>query len=168
LRPADLFARRPLIICGKWRGQPQGAIRLKGTAGSGPYEAEFDASKIVPSEANRALPILWARKRLARLADFSSGPDDEDTRGQVTQLGLQYHLLTAYTSFVAVHEVVRNAMGTARDVDQPLPLPHQVSSLAVGGRKVPEPPLGPMLAVVAAAGLAMVRRRRKQAKQRPS
>jgi len=48
-------------------------------------------------------------------------------------LGLTYNLLTAYTSFVAVDEVVRNPGGQGQEVKQPLPLPKGVSNLAVGG-----------------------------------
>jgi Ca-activated chloride channel family protein len=46
---------------------------------------------------------------------------------------LQYNLLTRYTSFIAVREVVTNPTGSAEDVKQPLPLPLRVSNLAVGG-----------------------------------
>jgi Ca-activated chloride channel homolog len=55
---------------------------------------------------------------------------------EITAIGLGYSLLTPYTSFVAVHEVVRNREGQADDVDQPLPLPIGVSDLAVGGGSV--------------------------------
>ena len=57
-------------------------------------------------------------------------------------------MLTAHTSFVAVHETVRNTAAPATDVKQPLPLPLHVSNLAVGARNVPEPGLELMLAVI--------------------
>jgi Ca-activated chloride channel homolog len=160
-RPADLFARRPLVVCGKWRGRPQGAIDLTGNTGDGPYEAHFDVARTAPCDDNSAIANLWARMRLGRLTDFSSSEDDAQTRKQVTQLGLRYHMLTAHTSFVAVHQKVRNTAAPARDVDQPLPLPHNVSELAVGSRNVPEPGLGMVLAVAAAAGLGIALLRRK-------
>ena len=46
---------------------------------------------------------------------------------------MQYNLLTRYTSFIAVREVVTNPTGSAEDVKQALPLPLRVSNLAVGG-----------------------------------
>jgi Ca-activated chloride channel family protein len=158
---ADLFARRPLVICGKWRGQPQGAIALKGVTGNGPYRQNFEVSPLVLSPSTSALPYLWARTRLGRLTDFSSSEDDQAARREVTQLGLSYNLLTAYTSFVAVHEKVRNTAGSADDVDQPLPLPQGVSNLAVGGRTVPEPDMGILLALVPFAALLWMGHRRK-------
>lgn len=159
---ADLFARRPLVICGKWRGQPGGTIALKGVTGNGPYTQNFEVSPLVVSPTTGALPYLWARTRLGRLTDFSPGEDDRATRREVTQLGLNYNLLTAYTSFVAVHEKVRNSTGSADDVDQPLPLPHGVSNLAVGGRSVPEPDLGILLALVSFAALLWMGHHRKR------
>jgi Ca-activated chloride channel family protein len=134
----DLFADRPLVVFGKWRGKAAGTIRLRGIGGEGPYEKDFDVAAAESSEDNRALRYLWARTRVKRLSDF--GGESDETRLAVTSLGLTYELLTAYTSFVAIHEVVRNPNGEAEPVDQPLPLPQGVSDRAVGN-SVPEPEL---------------------------
>ena len=56
-----------------------------------------------------------------------------DVKEEVTQLGLTYSILTPYTSFIAVTETVRNPDKNSTDVDQPLPLPLEVSNFAVGG-----------------------------------
>ena len=69
---------------------------------------------------------------MARLSDFEIG-DNEENRVAITELGLDYELLTKYTSFIAVHEVVRNPEDSAQPVDQPLPMPQGVSDFAVGG-----------------------------------
>jgi Ca-activated chloride channel family protein len=158
---ADLFAQRPLVICGKWRGDPQGTIRLHGTTAAGPYDQSFTVIKDMLSETNSALPYLWARTRLSHLTDFSPRQIDDDTRNQVIQLGLNYRLLTRYTSFVAVHETVRNTSATAKDVAQPLPLPLNVSNYAVGGRNAPEPEISAMLALMCLVVLAVLWRRRR-------
>jgi Ca-activated chloride channel family protein len=50
----------------------------------------------------------------------------------VTKLELKYHLMTEYTSFVAVDKVIRET-GEVVTVKQPLPLPEVVSDYAVGG-----------------------------------
>jgi Ca-activated chloride channel family protein len=138
----DLFADRPLIVFGKWRGKPSGTIRVTGLSGEGKYEKIFDVTDTKVSAENQALRSLWARARVARLADYGSDNSD-DTRNAVTALGLKYELLTAYTSFVAVHEQVRNPDGSAQAVEQPLPMPQGVSDFAV-----PEPELPLMLALV--------------------
>ena len=137
-------------------------LAIKGFTGQGPYEKRFEVSPHLDSQNTDALPYLWARTRLARLTDFASRDNDEGNRTAVTQLGLTYNLLTAYTSFVAVHEQVRNTNGPAKDVDQPLPLPRGVSNLAVGGRNVPEPELGVLLSLLLACALLWRRRQRQQ------
>ena len=161
---ADLFAQRPLVICGKWRGEPDGTVAMTGFTGGGAYEQKFRVSPhLVSPGSTRALPFLWARTRLARLSDFSPhGNDDEAMRAEVTRLGLDYNLLTRYTSFVAVHEKVRNTAAPAQDVDQPLATPHGVSNLAVGSRNVPEPELTVMVLLISAASLFWLWRRRSQ------
>jgi Ca-activated chloride channel homolog len=148
----DLFAERPLVIFGKWRGEANGTIRVEGTGGEGPFERTFDVAAAEPSDEHRALTYLWARSRVARLSDYGNRHDDAQ-RGEIIDLGLSYDLLTAYTSFIAVHEVVRNTEGEAPTVDQPLPLPQGVSDLAVGN-SVPEPEL-PLLLVSSLLTLAL-------------
>jgi Ca-activated chloride channel family protein len=143
----DVFADRPVVVFGKWRGKAAGTVRVSGIGGAAPYEQSLDVAEYDAAEENLALRYLWARSRVARLSDYGWHNDGEK-RLEVTTLGLTYELLTAYTSFIAVHEIVRNHSGDARDVDQPLPLPAGVSDLAVGCA-VPEPGLTVLLALCA-------------------
>jgi len=128
----DLFAQRPVILFGKWRGPVSGTFELQGKTGQGDYLTRLDVAGIQPDEANQALRYLWARSRIAELSDYGSGDLDADRISSITSLGLTYNLLTQYTSFIAVREVVSNTQEPAKDVDQPLPLPQGVSDLAVG------------------------------------
>ncbi|RPJ08176.1 MAG: VWA domain-containing protein, partial [Deltaproteobacteria bacterium] len=144
----DLFAQRPLVFFGKWRGGPGGQIEVSGKSGNGKYAQAFQVSETKPLPANSALPYLWARSRVARLSDFNSRRDNPETQEEVTSLGLKYSLLTPYTSFIAVLEVIRNREGQGTDVDQPLPLPEHVTDLAVGGYAAgPEPEMMLLLAI---------------------
>ena len=145
----DLFAQRPVMVFGKWRGNPRGTIELTAVGGSGEYLQTVNVSETKPLEVNSALRYLWARTRIGRLSDFNFKDHTRDTRAQITSLGLTYNLLTTNTSFVAVHEVVRNPEGQSQEVHQPLPLPLHVSNLAVGGSvsKVPAPGLCTMLVI---------------------
>jgi Ca-activated chloride channel family protein len=129
----DLFAERPVILFGKWRGPASGAFELQGKTGSGDFVSHLDVTGVQPDDANRALRYLWARSRIAELSDYGAGNLDADRISNITSLGLKYSLLTQYTSFIAVREVVRNPTGDAKDVNQPLPLPLGVTDLAVGG-----------------------------------
>ncbi len=147
----DLFAQRPVVVFGKWRGKLEGTIELRGTGGKSEYVQTFNVADSSPDEMNHALRYLWARTRIGRLSDFSIKNDNNENRDQITSLGLTYNLLTAYTSFIAVHEVARNLENDSEDVKQPLPLPEGVSKLAVGGSysKVPEPELVVLLVILA-------------------
>lgn len=128
----DLFAQRPVILFGKWRGPVAGTIELRGQTGSGEYVTRLDVAGIQPDEANRALRYLWARSRIAELSDYGSRDLSTEQINGITLLGLKYSLLTRYTSFIAVREVVSNPLGSGENVNQPLPLPLGVSDLAVG------------------------------------
>ena len=128
----DLFAQRPVIVFGKWRGQPRGTIELTGIGGLGDYSRTVQVADTKPLDANQALPYLWARTRISRLSDFNFKRGNPENKDEITTLGLTYNLLTAYTSFIAVHEEIRNPESQNEHVSQPLPLPLDVSNLAVG------------------------------------
>ena len=129
----DLMAHRPVILFGKWRGPVTGSFELHGKTGRGDYVTRLDVADAQLDEANRALRYLWARSRIAELSDYGSRDLTDEKVKEITSLGLKYSLLTRYTSFIAVLEQLRNPDGSARDVNQPLPLPLGVSNLAVGG-----------------------------------
>jgi Ca-activated chloride channel family protein len=160
----DLFAERPIVVFGKWRGPRTGEIEVVGRTASGAFDKKLQVGQVSPRKANDALPQLWARSRIARLSDFSLENEDAETVRQVTALGLQYSLLTKYTSFIAVLEQIRNPGGTAANVDQPQPLPAGVSELAVGGdyEQGDEPELVLLLGLLL-VGFAYVAWRRKVA-----
>ncbi|OGP84571.1 MAG: hypothetical protein A2Z08_03915 [Deltaproteobacteria bacterium RBG_16_54_11] len=126
----DLFAQRPLIIFGKYRNA-RGTILVKGKTASGDYKKSIPVNPQMADEGNVALRYLWARERIARLDDY--GKLGVEVKEEVTRLGLRYHLMTQYTSFVAVDTIVRDT-GEVVTVKQPLPLPEGVSDYAVGER----------------------------------
>jgi Ca-activated chloride channel family protein len=136
----DLFAQRPIILFGKWRGPVAGTIELTGKTGLGDFVSRFDVAGSQPDEGNSALRYLWARSRIAELSDYGTSDLAEEDIKEITALGLKYNLLTRYTSFIAVREVVTNPTGQADDVKQPLPLPLHVSDMAVGGAEVGSEP----------------------------
>ncbi|MBF0563677.1 MAG: VWA domain-containing protein [Nitrospirae bacterium] len=130
----DVFAERPLVIFGKWSGTPEGTITVKGVTGERQFVQKIEVSKAKPSNTNSAIKYLWARQRVALLADYNKLRPDSELVKEVTDLGLKYSLLTDYTSFVAVDSLVRLKDGKAETVVQPLPLPEGVSDYAVGGQ----------------------------------
>jgi Ca-activated chloride channel homolog len=155
----DLFASRPIVAFGKFRGAPKGTIEITGRTAKGPFRSILPVSTAMASSEHGALGYLWARTRIGNL--LSDGKDDAGAK-EVTALGLSYGLLTPYTSFVAVSEVVRNPKKSAENVDQLLPMPLGVSDLAVGGvTGGAEPELGWVLAAALALGLFVWAKRRE-------
>lgn len=147
----DLFAERPLIMYGKWRGNANGNIQIKGHQGQSVYSETMTVDKTEASGSNEALRYLWARNRIAELGDFEKLHPDLVRKAEITTLGLNYNLLTAYTSFIAVDEIIANPEADNHTVKQPLPLPKGVSNLAVGGiiPTAPEPEIFSLLGILA-------------------
>ncbi len=140
----DLMAERPVVVFGKWRGEPRGMVGLSGRSGTSDFKVTLDVSKVKPSETASALPYLWARHKIAALSDEAALMPKEDAGElrvvrDITALGLKYGLLTPYTSFVAVDTMVRTESGNAVTVEQPLPLPSGVPDSALPGTPVHMP-----------------------------
>ncbi|MEM7658599.1 MAG: VIT domain-containing protein, partial [Bacteroidota bacterium] len=127
----NLYASMPIAIVGKYTGKVEGELLISGNNAAGPQQIRMDLASAQPLENNRGLRYLWARKKLERLGDLPAS--DTSKAAQITQMGLQYNLLTDYTSFVAVQHKRRNKAESDSTVRQLLPLPEGVSDAAVGG-----------------------------------
>ncbi|WP_020569589.1 VIT and vWA domain-containing protein [Neolewinella persica] len=149
----DVSRERPLVVFGKYRGKAKGQLKLTGYGGYAGLEnqngipadqikSEADTRKrqytfklkgAIADARNAALAQLWARERIRRLDDYNNLRHNDARVEEVTQLGLDYNLLTQYTSFVAVEETpVADVNDPLKTVKQPLPLPENVSATAVG------------------------------------
>lgn len=158
-----LFAERPIIVFGKWQGEPTGTIEITGKTGNGNYASKINISEVEALEYNNVIPYLWARTKVERLTGYgASNYEEDEIRREVTEIGLKYSMMTPYTSFVAVVDKVRNTDMKATDIDQPLPLPENVSHFAIGGYTVGSEPKGIILiaAAIIIAG-ALYGRKRK-------
>ena len=133
-----LYAQKPIVLLGKWNGEAAGSIRIDGMTGSGEYSQTIQVADAISGQ-NHAVGLLWARKRVERLTDYGTNNYNPDVQAEVTQIGLNYNMVTPYTSFIAVLDTVRNPGGDSPDINQPLPLPLGVSNLAVGYRVGSEP-----------------------------
>jgi Ca-activated chloride channel family protein len=130
----DVFADRPVLIFGKYRGKPAGSILIRGESGNDLVEQRINIAMVNAKSENRALKYLWAREKIRLMDDYANiGYETDGTREEVTSLGLKYNLLTRYTSFIAIDSEVRNPEGNSTTIRQPLPLPQGVSNYAVGG-----------------------------------
>jgi Ca-activated chloride channel family protein len=150
------MAERPIVVFGKWRGEPRGQVVITGSTGAGEFRQSLDVGETAPDPAAGVLRYLWARARIADLSDACISPETEESKRALVSLGLTYNLLTRHTSFIAVHEAIVNPLADGEDVTQPLPLPAGVGNNAVGGVGVgvgDEPGLAALLAMLLALAL---------------
>jgi hypothetical protein len=66
---------------------------------------------------------MWARRRVAEL---SRDPLRVENTKEITQLGLDYGIMTQFTSFVAVEEKVVTSGGRMRKTAMPVAIPEEV------------------------------------------
>ena len=167
----DVLGERPVIVFGKWRGEAKGNVVVEGQGANGPYRQDIAVDGGPEKYSNApALRALWARHRIASLSDQEALEGGDILTKAITDLGLKYSLLTQYTSFIAIDEVVRNAAPqNTVGVDQPLPLPRGVGESALGeaqsfGAAVPSTPEPELLGAVAVvlSMLALLRRRARR------
>lgn len=160
----DVFADRPIELIGKWRGQPQGRIIVRGKTGGSPYEASFNvAQESAKGLSNPALRPLWAKDRVRTLNYELQITPDVKTIKMVTDLGVRYALLTPYTSFVGVDEAPKEVLAQTQSGNQSAGAGQPVvvvSSSSKGGTPgaVPEPGVTGLI-LLAAASLLMNRQR---------
>ena len=129
-RLTDLFSAKPVILHGRFTKPGSGTIRLKGKVAGQEYTREIAVNFPAAEPANDVLSTLWAR---TRIDDLTS----EKTKGEnsakaaafektITDLGLEFGLLTEFTSFVAVEERVVNQNGNPVKVEVPVMIPEGV------------------------------------------
>lgn len=139
-RIPDLFSAKPLILTGRYTQGGRGTLRLRGKLAGQPFVRELPTELPDQQPQHDVLATLWARTRIDRLMseDFQglqNGNAKPDVREAITQLGLDFRLMTQFTSFVAVEETVVTEGGVLRRVDVPVELPEGVSREGVFGAK---------------------------------
>jgi Ca-activated chloride channel family protein len=139
-RIPDLFSAKPVIVTGRYAGPAQGVIRLRGKRAGRPYVREIKVNLPADEPRHDVLATLWARQRIDSLmsrdwAGMQQGSPMKDLKEQIAALGLQFRLMTQFTSFVAVEEMTVTEGGQPRTVQVPVEMPEGVSYEGVFGEK---------------------------------
>ncbi len=108
-RIPDLFSAKPLVLTGRFTESAKGAIRLKGIMAGNYYEREIPVEFPEQESPHDSLATLWARQRVDDIIKNNyvraqNGKMKDDLQDEITQLGIEFRLLTQFTSFVAVDE----------------------------------------------------------------
>jgi Ca-activated chloride channel family protein len=117
-----LFAGAPLVVHGRFRGEPTGALTVRGRDATGqPWSATVPATP----GATPALAVMWARAHLRDLEDrYATDPSpDRGLERRIVETSLRFGVLCRFTAFVAADVQVVNQGGTVHRVLQPVDAP---------------------------------------------
>lgn len=127
----DLFASRPLIVHGRYGKLPDKVV-VKGKAGRKKVEIPVTVRKPAKGQPSRALPVLWARSEIQDLRRKLWDGRDKGAIERITSLALDYSIVTAYTSFVAVDSSRVVGDGDPNTVLQPVETSEDTDPVASG------------------------------------
>jgi Ca-activated chloride channel family protein len=133
----DLFASHPVILHGRYRGQPSGRVTVRGAAGGQSLELPVHVQAAPAALSGPGvLGALWAREKVTFLEE-ALGLGDTGAAEQITRLGLDFHLVTRFTSLVAVDDSRRVSDGKPNTVLEALDEPEGVDVAMAGGESAP-------------------------------
>lgn len=144
----ELHAGEPLIVRARFARRPSGAT-VSAWLGDTRWEGRVNAR----ATEGTGLHVMWARHRIETLQDqlrFANGSDAEQAmlRDEIRALGMTHHLVTPYTSLVAIDEsparqVVSQAGGARPATAASIGWEHiaalapgQMARLAAAGREI--------------------------------
>ncbi len=131
----DLYSAQPLILFARYEGARAAVVTLRGRINGGPYEERISVSLPDWNPDNGSLAAVWAREKIKYLMLEQLGGRMAGIEAEVTNLALEYNLMSQYTSFVAVDEVIPEGSDTTlpRTIAIPVPMPEGVSFTGVFG-----------------------------------
>ena len=107
----DLFSAKPVVLSGRYLQAGSGSIVLRGKIAGQDFMCEIPIVLPETEASHDVLATLWARRRIddvmgQDLSGAQYGTMKPELREEVEQLGLKFKLMTQFTSFVAVDEVI--------------------------------------------------------------
>ncbi len=135
-RVPDLFGAKPVILTGRYTTGGRGVVRLKGRMSGREFVREIPVEFPEGQTQHDVLASLWARTRIEDLMsqDYNGaqqGAMRPELKETITNLGLEYRLMTQFTSFVAVEEMIVTDGGQPRRIDVPVEVPEGVNRDAI-------------------------------------
>ena len=130
----DLYLGEPVTVKARASGafRPGDAVRISGNSVSGAWTTELP----LDAPANSAgIAALWARARIGELMDSERrGSDADAARAGILETALEHHLVSKYTSLVAVDKTPVRPAGDPLSSEQvPNLVPYGQSTNAIFG-----------------------------------
>jgi Ca-activated chloride channel family protein len=113
----DMFQGSSLLLSGRYRAtQPTATVRVRGQAGGVEreyvYHFDIDQFDLAQTGGHDFVPRLWATRRVGELLDrVRVEGESQALVDEIRQLGLNYGLVTPYTTFVIQAQVEGPASG---------------------------------------------------------
>ena len=102
-RIPDLYLGEPLLISAR-ASSLTGSISVHGNAGDKPWHQQLSLNT---QTQHSGISTVWAREKIGTLLDEkTTGRPESDVRDDVLKVALLHQLVSPYTSFIAVEEVV--------------------------------------------------------------
>jgi Ca-activated chloride channel family protein len=99
----DLFPGRPMILTGRFTGTGATTVLVTGTTGNASsLQFQVPANLSDATATTKALPAIWARMKIADLADQSIYAPNPQLPYEIKQLALDYAIVSPFTAFLAV------------------------------------------------------------------
>lgn len=136
----DLFSAKPVIVHGRYTKGGAGTIKLKGKSFGRETIREISVNFPETELNHDVLATLWARTRIDDLMaqdyqGIQNGSAKPEVKDTITNLGIEYRLMTQFTSFVAVEERIVTDGGQPRKIEVPVEMPEGVSREGVFGEE---------------------------------
>jgi len=125
-RLPDLFVGRPVILTGRFQGNGKPQVRVTGNVASERREVAVPAELDDATAMHAALPSIWARMKIADLADQSTYEANAELPEQIKQVALDHGLMSAFTAFVAVDSTRQTEGSEGTTVPAAVPVPEGV------------------------------------------
>ncbi|MFQ5809516.1 MAG: VWA domain-containing protein, partial [Armatimonadota bacterium] len=101
----DLFKGSQLRLFGRYEGDGHLAVKLLGRLAGKDREFAFDASFPEEEQENEFVARLWASRRIGYLLDaIRLKGENEELKGEVIALSVEYGILTPYTSSLVTED----------------------------------------------------------------
>jgi Ca-activated chloride channel family protein len=129
--PGDLYAGEPIVVVAQTDAL-EGNVTITGRRGGAPWSVSVPLSG---TASEPGIGVLWARAKIESLIDAQKGGESEaDVRKAVIDVALAHHLVSKYTSLVAVDVTPTAPLGTT-SIKTALPtnLPEGASFEAIFG-----------------------------------
>jgi Ca-activated chloride channel family protein len=122
----DLFVGRSVIVTGRFAGTEESNIRINGMAAGQPVQVSVPAPLGSAAAADNSIPAVWARMKMAELADQSTYLTDSELPEAIKHVALDYGLMSPFTAFVAVDSTHRTEGSEGTTVPVAVPVPEGV------------------------------------------